>query len=278
MICNWCSSEQLCKEWSNMCEENLIWKNLMITSEEEADFYVIINKPNNSYYDPKKTIVFQMEPWVNDENKNWGVKTWGEWANPDESKFLHVHSHKKYLNNVQWQVSPPSEFPSIRKDKIISILSEKNYDDGHIKRINFIKKLEEKQLNLFDIYGRENYHDFKNYVGKTDKSDFKNYKYCFSVENNSEKNYATEKIWEPILHEMLTFYWGCTNLEDYINPNVFVRLDLNDVEGSIALINKAIKEDWWSQRIEIIRQEKNKIINELGFFPTLEKIITQFSQ
>ena len=273
MICNWCSSEQLCKEWSNMCEKNLIWKNFLLTSDEEADFYVIINKPNNSYYDPSKTIVFQMEPWVNDENKNWGVKTWGEWANPDENKFFHVHTHKNYLNNVQWQINPPSEFPENRKNKLISILSEKYFDDGHIKRINFIKKLEENCINFVDVYGRENYHDFKNYVGKTDKSDFKNYKYCFSVENNYETNYASEKIWEPILHEMLTFYWGCPNLENYIDSDAFVRLDIDNYDESIKIIEKAINEDWWSNRIDIIKKEKQKILNKLGFFPTLEKII-----
>jgi hypothetical protein len=30
MLCNWCSSQQLCKEWSNMCEEGYRWKNLEI--------------------------------------------------------------------------------------------------------------------------------------------------------------------------------------------------------------------------------------------------------
>ena len=46
------------------------------------------------------------------------------------------------------------------------------------------------------------------------KIEFSKYKYVFSCENNSEKNYATEKIWEPILFECLCFYWGCPNLEE----------------------------------------------------------------
>ena len=97
MICNWCSSEQLCKEWSNMCDNGYKWKNIEITWDnikntlynKEIDYFVIINKPyDNTYYDPKKTIVFQMEPLCNNEYQNWGVKTWGVWAIPDESKFL----------------------------------------------------------------------------------------------------------------------------------------------------------------------------------------------
>ena len=67
MLCNWCSSETLCKEWSNMCEDpvSFTWKNLQMTWENEnIDYYVIINRPqNDDFYDPSKTIVFQMEPY-----------------------------------------------------------------------------------------------------------------------------------------------------------------------------------------------------------------------
>jgi hypothetical protein len=48
---------------------------------------------------------------------------------------------------------------------------------------------------------------------------------------------------------------------------------MNNFEKSYQIIKKAIKEDWWSQRIDIIRKEKQKILNELAFFPTLHKII-----
>jgi hypothetical protein len=99
------------------------------------------------------------------------------------------------------------------------------------------------------------------------------YKYCFSCENNWEKNYATEKIWEPILCECLCFYWGCPNLEDHIDVGAFVRLDLNDFEGAMAIVKRAIEEDWWSARIDIIRKEKRKILEEIGFFPNLKKVL-----
>lgn len=280
MLCNWTSSEELCKEWSNMCETNNKWKNIEIVSDDNnVDYYVIINKPcDNSYYDPKKTLVFQMEPWVYDNKKNWGVKTWGEWAKPNESKFLYVGSHKNYLNNVQWQITIPKQITDNKQNKIITFLSEKNFDDGHIKRIDFLKFLERKKINV-DVYGRKNYHSLKCYVGqlKKDKkeSQLPNYKYCLSVENNFEENYATEKIWEGILCENLCFYWGCPNLETYIDPKAFVRLDLNDFNASFNIIKKAISEDWWSKRIEIIRKEKERLLNKLGFFPRLRDLLNR---
>ena len=273
MMCDWCSSEQLCREWSNMCLDGLHWNNIEITWDtENIDYYVIINRTNETGYDKSRTIVFQMEPWVFDEGKNWGVKTWGDWSIP--SGFMKVFSHRNELNNVQWQIPKIDVGEEKKVDKIISILSKKNHDDGHIKRIEFIRKLEERGFNGIDVYGAENFHNYKNYIGKTnDKSEMAKYKYCFSCENNWEKNYATEKIWEPILCECLCFYWGCPNLEEYIDSRAFVRLDLDDFESSLKIINKAIQDDLWSQRLQFIRDEKQKIITKLGFFPTLENII-----
>ena len=286
MLCNWCSSYQLCKEWSNMCTypDTFIWNNIEITwSSKNIDYYVIINSPPpGEYYDPKRTIVFQMEPCVYDPSKNWGVKTWGEWANPCDYKFMKVFRHIEALNNVQWQVTPPQHIPVEDKcNRIISILSSKNIDDGHIKRIEFLRGIEiygKGISNKIDVYGKENYHNLKTYVGLTNnKMEFEKYKYCFSCENNSEKNYATEKMWEPILFECLCFYWGCPNLEEYIDSRAFVRLPLDNINECISIITKAIEEDWWSQRIDIIRREKQKILNELGFFPRISKIINNAS-
>lgn len=269
MLCNWQSSKSLCDEWFNMCNKDYCYENIQITWEDNnIDYYIIINYPHkDDFYVPSKTIVFQMEPSV-------AYKNWGEWAYLDESTFLYVASHKNHLNAVQLQLkSIPTHFP-IRKDRVLSILSEKNHDIGHIKRINLIRLLENNIC--IDIYGRENYHSFKNYKGCVNNSKeecFSMYKYCFQAENNSEYNYATEKIWEAICCECLCFYWGCPNLETYINPLAFVRLDLDDIEGTRSIIEKAIREDWWSERISIIRQEKEKIIKELGFFPSVKKIL-----
>jgi FkbM family methyltransferase len=280
---NWCSSQQLIKEWSIMNHNSPLFNSYqLVEHDENIDYYVIVNKPQDDkvYYDPSKTIVFQMEPWVEDNSKNWGVKTWGKWAKPDFNQFLHVHNHQEYLNNVQWQIEIPQTYPEIRKNQVFSILSEKNFDTGHQKRIQFIQYLEKEKKEYMHVFGRENYHQFNSYQGQLKENkkenEYVNYKYVFACENNSETNYATEKIWEPILCECLPFYWGCPNLKEYIDEQAFIILNLDDFEGSMKIVEKAIQEDWWSQRINIIKKEKQKIIEKLGFFPQLEKIIQKF--
>lgn len=278
LLCSWQNPKQLCDEWSHLCDEDYKYKDIQITWEDEADYYVILNHPQKrEFFIPERTIIFQMEPSV-------AIKNWGEWSFPDENKFLFVGTHKNCLNNVQLQMrNIYKDDITIQKiDKISTILSSKNFDPGHIKRINFVKELEKRNIFLIDIYGGQNYHQFINYKGKVPENKIPHdekekcmvgYKYYFQAENNSEYNYATEKIWEPIVCECLCFYWGCPNLEDYLHPLSFVRLNLDNIEESISIIQQAINEDWWSQRIHIIRQEKYKILNELGFFPKLKKII-----
>jgi GR25 family glycosyltransferase involved in LPS biosynthesis len=287
MLCNWCSSKDLCNAWSNMCESGYRWKNIEITWNDDSniDYWVIINKPcDNSYYDPKRTIVFQMEPWVHNESFLWGVKTWEKWATP--TNFMEVRGRKqKCHNNAFWQLELNlSEILNLkvenRVDVVSSMCSSKYFDEGHIARIDFLKFLEQKGDVELDIYNWDNQHNFKNFRGPrnqyVDKSKgYIPYKYYFMVENNYEENFITEKIWEPILCETLVFYYGCPNVCDYIDAEAFVQLDMHDFEKSYQIIKQAIEEDWWSMRIEAIRREKNKILNELAFFPVIENIINK---
>ena len=289
MLCNWCSSKDLCNAWSNMCEREYTWKNIEITWDDcNIDYWVIINKPcDKSYYDPKRTIVFQMEPWVNNDSHLWGVKMWGEWAEPDEKKFLAVRGrNQKCHNNAFWELELKlNEIINLKvenriDDVVSSMCSSKYFDEGHIARIDFLKFLEQKGDVMLDIYNWDNQHNFKNYRGSrnhyVDKSKgYTLYKYYFMVENNYEENFITEKIWEPILCETLVFYYGCPNVADYIDPEAFVQLDMHDFEKSYQIIKQAIEEDWWSKRIEAIRREKKKILDELAFFPVIENIINK---
>ncbi|GAG08183.1 unnamed protein product, partial [marine sediment metagenome] len=161
-----------------------------------------------------------------------------------------------------------------RLDKAMIVLGWKNDMTGHTKRNSLLRH---DKYKLIDIYGQRNYHNLGNYRGSLPKDNKEDmlikYKYYFMAENNAEYNYATEKIWEPIVCECLCFYWGCPNLEDYIDPMAFVRLNLDDIPGSLAIIKKAIEEDWWTQRIEIIREMKHKILNKLTLFPVINKLI-----
>lgn len=252
---------------------------------KDIDYYIIINSPprKDTHYVSNKSILVLDEP-KDFLTSRFAIKRSGFYGWKEKHKFLKVLDHKNTLNNVRWQMNQipekivKSALPSNNnRDRLCSILGPKLMGPGHMHRVNFVKKMESYfSDDIIDIYGYKNYHNFKYYkspLPNDDKAIISNYKYYFMCENNSKQNYATEKIWEPILCETLCFYWGCPNLEDYIDPKSFVRLDVNDMNKSLKIIDTALKEDWWSQRIDIIRKMKTKILNELAFFPTIERII-----
>ena len=288
LLCNWKSSRDVCEEYNTMTKGNYTWNDIQfVFNDSNIDYYVILNKPcDNSYFDPARTIIFHLEPWCGNDNQNWGVKTWGEWAEPSEEKFLCVRSQKKYLTPAFWQLAISyTDFKTKKitktKNCISSVCSSKYFDPGHIKRIDFIKYAE--RINdlgvIIDIYGQANYHKFINYCGPcpngTKDDCMFPYKYYFMSENNIEKNYITEKIWEPILTETLCFYWGCPNIADWVDPRAYIVLDLDDFDKSFQIIKSAIKNDLWSERIDIIRQEKTKVLEYFNIIPTIERIIIE---
>ena len=272
-------SKELCKYLNKLTKGNYTWNNIQLTSQNDADYFVIINKPGPpEYYDPKKTIIFHMEPWVYDQNKPWGVKTWGKWAAPNENIYYKVLTHKYHHNPLEWHLNKTySELIDYHpeKNKLLStFVSTKNNDEGHIKRLEFLKYMEERDEVSIDIYGNgsKGYKNGKGFMKYKDDGMFP-YKYTICVENNSEKNYMTEKLADGILAECLCFYWGCPNVGDYIDSNAFISINLDNFEEAYNTIKNAIEDDEWSKRIDKIRDAKLKIMNELSIMSCIEKAI-----
>lgn len=285
LACNWSDSKSICDLWNRMSKNNdYSWDKIQIVWEEPCDYYCIINKPfdDNLKYIPEKTIIFRMEPKMETNTFLWG----DFWSKPNEKDFKFVGYHEKHFNNNEWHLSKNySQLSSepIIKDNNLSftlstILSSKYIDPGHIKRIDFMKFFENKGCLDVHVYGQNKFL-WKNYKGslpphKKDDSLFP-YKYAFNVENFSIKNYYTEKLIDGILAETLVFYSGCYNIKDFIDERAFVYLELSNFENDYEIIKSAIMNDLWSERIEYIRAAKKKILNELQFFPRLEKIVCQ---
>lgn len=279
LCCNWCSNEEICNLWNKMSKsDNFTWNNIKIVASEPCDFYCVINKPpDNVKYDPTKTIILRMEPYMDKKSYLWGE----EWSVPSKDIFKYIGFHDTNLNTFEWHLS--KTYNQLTTEEIIkddqnilsTVLSDKYADPGHIKRIDFVKFLESKNMEVH-VYGSNKF-SWINYKGslpphQKDDAMFP-YKYTFNVENHSIKNYCTEKLIDGILSETLVFYSGCYNIKEYIDERAYVYLELIDFEKDYETIKKAISEDWWSQRLPYIKEAKTKILNEYQFFPKLEKII-----
>lgn len=279
MYCNWCDSKELCESWNKMSKGDYTWNNIQIVWGEPYDWIVIINCPPITVFpDTKRTILFQMEPHMAN-NKHM----WGDWGDPPVDSFKYCGTHANGYNNNEWHLAKTySELSCeevLKEEHVASILStvlsDKYNDPGHVKRVDFVKFLETKGLDVH-VFGGNKF-TWKNYKGSLPSGSKDDamlpYKYTFNAENHEIRNYFTEKLIDGILAECLVFYWGCPNIRDFFDERALVILNLDDFEKDFNTIKKAIEENWWADRIDIIRKEKQRILNYYQFFPRLERII-----
>ena len=291
MLTDWCDSAHLCELFNRMTSEgNYEWvfrdldgeiRRLRMTADDaDADYWAVINRPppeDESRIDPSRTVVFHMEPlmWTDAMRGRWG-----RWASPSPLSFLQVRDHRRYRNSCDWWVGPThAELsmspPPEKTEPMAACVSEKYFDPGHRKRVDFLHFLDGGDLGL-DVFGHEG-HGFSRYRGRTPPHDKRScllpYRYYFDAENNAVPNFFTEKIVDCLLAETLCFYWGCPNLDSFFDPRAFVRLELTDFAADRERIREAIAADEWSQRLPYIRAEKKRILEDYGFFPTLARAI-----
>ena len=255
------------------------WEDFTLTNDKYADFYVIINQPKpdkiDNYYDENKTIYLTMEPsfsyWRKDFNK---------YVNSNNNIYYHN------INGLEWWISKNyNELLDfiIIKTKILSSITSDNYDsEYHIKRVNFLKYLD--NINNIDLFGKlSNPHkngyniikSLKNYRGMLNLKDdgLFPYKYTFVCENAREDNYFSEKLVDGILSECLCFYCGCPNVNEFIDENAYILIDIDKPDKAINTIIYSIQTNQWEKKLKFIKKAKMKILNELQLIPTIVNII-----
>lgn len=289
LLCNWCSSSELSSLWNKMSKGNYTWNNIvLVLNDDEPDYWVVINKIRDGEgknIDKKRTILFRMEPNMKYDSN------WKEWSNPSDNYFLRIFRHEREekiygdFNNCEWHLSLnynqllASTFSSTKlyNTELSTVLSCKYSNIGHVKRVDFVKFLESKGM-IIHVYG-DNKWKYKNFKGslpyhKKDDALIP-YKYTFNCENQFVSNYFTEKLIDGILSECLVFYAGCPNVRQYIDKRAFIQLELSNFEHDYALIQRVISENWYEKHLPFIKNMKLKILNELQFFPRLERFFNQ---
>ena len=280
----WTDSQTLSHILNAQSKGSFRWNNLELTWNDDADYFVIFQRPRKGdYYDPKRSIVFQTEALSEEYPEIWSP----EWADPDPLKYFHVRKHKDFPNCPDWHIGVSYQElikgSHPEKSALFSAIVSGNYVlPGHKKRVDFLRFYErQSDVITIDIFGRDNTQGFINYLGTLPEREKVDglfpYQYTFNAENSFVPNYYTEKIIDAILAETLCFYWGCPNLEEIIDPQCFIRLDLDDMQGSLEIIQAAIANDEWSRRLPAIREQKRKILEENHFFPIIENILHEAS-
>lgn len=276
MLCNWTSSSQLLRDWSHMMENSLAIRNIEWIVEGIPDYWVVVNKPpEGEQIIPKQTIVFRMEPYIDN------TPFYNDWLNgKKKTDFLYFLDHENHRNNTEWWLglSASESSKPIEKTSLFSTVVSSQYSmEGHRLRIDFIKFFQANSAICLHVFGHDNSHTFQNYHGslplRRKDAGILPYKYHFAAENSAIPNYMTEKFFDAVIGECLLFYWGCPNISEHVDQRAFIQLDLKNPEESLKIIETAILSNEWEKRIPIIRGEKRRIMSLFNPFIRISSLI-----
>jgi hypothetical protein len=157
------------------------------------------------------------------------------------------------------------------KNKWLSIISsDLTKLEGHKKRYAFVNKLIGHFKDKVDVYGKGHHFVFDKWDALAD------YKFSIAIENAVIPNYYTEKIVDCFLAETCPIYYGCSNIENFFSLNSLVHINIDDFKSSIIAIEETMNEAFYDAKKDFLLQSKNKILNELQFFPLITKILDTY--
>jgi hypothetical protein len=255
------------------------WGNYQFIIDKDldmADFWVIFSEYGlikESCKCPKENIIF-----IPAEGINTSVKYPQRFLD-QFGKILTVQKQISGRNVVHSQNANPwfieraydelINLPLPKKEKKISVVSSnKDFTDGHRKRLDFVRILKDHFGDQIDVFGR----GIKDFDQKWDVT--APYKFHIAIENDYCDDWVTEKFFDPILTFTYPIYYGCPNINDYLLEGSFLKIDINDPEGSIKKIEDLIEnESIYNDFLKKASEYRNIYLDNLQFFPAITKLL-----
>tara|TARA_B110000211_G_C14004081_1_gene519938 strand:- start:208 stop:1215 length:1008 start_codon:yes stop_codon:yes gene_type:complete len=151
--------------------------------------------------------------------------------------------------------------PMKKINKLSIVLSNKDFSNGHKKRIKFLDKLMNSDIaDSVDVYG----HGFNPIPDKWDA--IVKYKYHLVLENSLLDDYWSEKLADAFLGFSLPIYYGCPNISDYFSQKSLFKIDIDQIDKSIDSIQEILESNLYDERLESIRLSRHKVLNDYNIF------------
>lgn len=176
----------------------------------------------------------------------------------------HVGRSQKGHVNLSWSkdYDELSAITHYEKKKELSVISStKAFSDGHRLRLAFVNTLQNHFGDRIDVFGR----GIREIEDKWDA--LAPYKYHIAIENCAVNDYWTEKISDPLLAGCHPIYYGCPNIEKYFPENALTRIDLQQQEQAIAIIEDCLAHKRYEQSRQEIQEARDAVLNRYNLFP-----------
>lgn len=189
-----------------------------------------------------------------------------------QRNISHPQKHYVHQGHPWWVNKNYDELAAItavpKQKKISVITSNKQITKGHQKRFEFCHRLKDALGDDIDLFGR-GIQDFE------DKWDVvAPYEYSVTIENDYLEDWFTEKIYDCFLAHTLPLYYGCPNLDRYFPSEATIRIDLNNFEDSLRVIERTIgSSEAYHQRLPYLIESKKRYMEQYSFFPLIMNFI-----
>jgi hypothetical protein len=281
------------------------WKTTTLTTDPEAaDYTAVINRPPEGGVDvpPEELILFCREPplfghcdWsdieaARKESPATGQPLVQEWwvdRSYDELKRIGPGDVAK-TRSLSWIVTDKGRIENPIVDLSRRVLLRAgirkhrpkpidqlwpHVTDGHILRMDFLDRLVDERPGLLDLYGRGDFSG-SHYRGEVeDKWDaLAPYRYSLSVENYEGPHYFSEKLVDALLAWCMPIYWGCTNLDEYLPEDSYVRIDIEDPDAP-SRVEAIVGSDRRERNLDAIAEARRCVLDEYQHLPRVHRAV-----
>lgn len=251
----------------------------------ECDYWVVIDnvpKKEMTLCPPSNTIFFIVEPPTINVYRKSFLSQFSTIISPQRDDLAHPHViHTQ--QGLPWHIGRRvkneinlgfklnydelKSLAPLEKTHCISVIcSNQTRTEGHRRRIEFVQRLQEHFGSRLHRFGR-GINDIE------DKWDaIARYKYHIVIENSSFAHYWTEKLSDAYLGWAFPFYYGCPNLGEYFSQESFLRIDLNDFDRSVSVIENAITAERYEQSQQPLNDARMLILDSYNIFPVISKM------
>jgi len=253
LICSWCDSENLCININKLTMGQMKWGNLEFTFDDNnIDYYLIIDKlynSNNIYYNPEKTILLHPS-----DNESWYKNI----------NFLKICSLDDYSHILYWNINKnyfDLKYTSIQKK---------------FNKIGIYKKDCNDKINeLLDYINTNNLYKVIDVLSDDDsENEISYYKYNIIFNEYAENYFISNELASGILNESLCIYCGEKSVYKYLNNDSVIDFNIScNINDLYNLIKNTIDNNKWEEKINLIKNQKNKFLDNYNLVATISNII-----
>jgi len=185
-----------------------------------------------------------------------------------------IYSHTgNFWFNGKTYTELSKQTPPTKTETISTVCSSKRQAHTvHALRYDFTQWLKAKLPEL-EIYG----HGVR-YVEKKHEA-LDRYRFHLAIENHIAPHHWTEKLADPFLSYCVPIYSGCPNVTDYFPKESLIQIDINDFEGSLASIRKALNTTGeYERRLNAVKEARRLVMHEYNLLAMLDRIIKNTSR